>query len=245
MTYDPNTLTTPGSTATSEPTLDAERLARLRTFLVVQAAADAVQPVGISAAGLLGTGSRRFIAGTAVALLLGGGLFTANALAGGPGPTRIDQAVAITEDDGWTTIRVVDLDADPDAVVAQLEAAGIPAIRARYRLYANSLPVGSYTVVYDLTLDSDPNQLDPSLVDPGKIEPTPSPDAMVASPRGGIALAIAHGPAALPEGERPRPLPRPGDGSGLDPETVRINADGSVSIRDGSDNTVMVYDKPA
>ena len=104
---------------TPTPTLDAQRTDQLRSFLTVEAAADAArrQPV-------LTPARRRVAVGTAAALLLAGGLVAVQSV-GGPAPA----AIAVEVAGEWTTVRLVDIDADPDAVVAQLRDAGFTAER--------------------------------------------------------------------------------------------------------------------
>lgn len=116
--------------ATLEPTLDDQRTDQLRTFLTVEAAADA-------ASGLRSTPARRgrrLVGGIAAAAVLGGGLFAVASVAGGPssGPVAVQSANAVaieSAEPGWTRISIADIDADPDAVVAELQAAGIAAER--------------------------------------------------------------------------------------------------------------------
>lgn len=118
--------------STAEPTLDHARTDQLRTFLTLEAAADAAT----SPTRPIRSGRRRLVGGIAAAVVLGAGLFVGSALAGGPssGPARVATANAVAirpaTDTGWTKITISDIDADPDAVVAQLRAAGIDARRA-------------------------------------------------------------------------------------------------------------------
>src|SRR4051794_39727263 len=101
------------------PTLDDDRTAQLRTFLTVEAARSLADGSADHPAPFLAR-HRRVAAGAAAATLLGGGIFAVTAITGGPGPAHVDQAVAISVDDGWTTIDLLDVHADPDAVLAQL-----------------------------------------------------------------------------------------------------------------------------
>ena len=112
---------------TTTPTLDRDRTDQIRTFLAVTAAADMATTSANGPHRASSTRRRRLVGGVAAALVLGGGLFAANAVIGGPGPARTPRAVAVESNGGWTTIRLLDAQADPQAVVDQLEAAGIDA----------------------------------------------------------------------------------------------------------------------
>lgn len=101
------------------PTLDPERTDQLRTFLVTEAAADAATSPARRPHRV------RFAVGLAAAVLLAGAITVGTSLSG-TGTERAD-AVAIERADGWTTVRIVDVNADPEAVVEELLAAGIDA----------------------------------------------------------------------------------------------------------------------
>lgn len=114
---------------TLEPTLDAQRTDQLRTFLTVEAAADAAHATAPAR-----RGRRRLVGGVVAATVLAAGLLAASAIAGGPGsgPVAVDTASAVAIEPaapGWTKVSIADIDADPDAVVAELQAAGIDARR--------------------------------------------------------------------------------------------------------------------
>lgn len=104
------------------PTLDPERTAQLRTFLVTEAAADAAST---STSPARRPRHLRLAVGVTAAVLLAGSLTVASGLTG-TGSEPAD-AVAIEQADGWTTVRLIDVDADPQAVVDELRAAGIEA----------------------------------------------------------------------------------------------------------------------
>ncbi len=115
---------------TIEPTLDHQRIDQLRTFLTVEAAAD----VAARRAPTAHRGRRRLLGGVVAATALGVGLFAAAAIGGGPrsGPASVQTAHAVSIEQaapGWTKVTIADVDADPDAVVAELQAAGIDARR--------------------------------------------------------------------------------------------------------------------
>lgn len=100
------------------PTLDPERTEQLRTFLATEAAATAASPAHPS-------NRTRLVLGVAAALLLGGALTIGSSFRDdGSAPAA---AVAIEQADGWTTIRLNDICADPEAVVDELSAAGVEA----------------------------------------------------------------------------------------------------------------------
>lgn len=102
------------------PTLDPERTDQLRTFLTTEAAADAAVTSPARRPRHL-----RLAVGVTAAVLLAGSLTVASALTG-TGSEPAD-AVAIEQADGWITVRLIDVDADPQAVVDELRAAGIEA----------------------------------------------------------------------------------------------------------------------
>jgi len=104
---------------TPTPTLDAQRTDQLRSFLTVEAAADAARRRPV-----LTPARRRLVVGATAALLLAGGLVAVQSV-GGSAPA----AIAVEVDGEWTTVRIADIDADPDAVVADLRDAGFDAER--------------------------------------------------------------------------------------------------------------------
>lgn len=134
-------------------TLDPERTDQLRTLVTVRAAAE-------SAASLAPPPhrGRRVAAGVVAAGVLGGAIFTATSLAGSPGApdtplTRVEQANALEirkSSDGWTSIDIKDIDADPADVVRELEAAGINA-----QVEGDADPAGSSAWSFDLSKHPD------------------------------------------------------------------------------------------
>lgn len=111
----------------STSTLDPERAQQMRSFLLDEVRhSPAVAPSAARSRSVPSTG-RRVLVGIGAASMIGAGLFGVNAVVGGPGPAAVDQAVAIETEGAWTTIRLKDPDATPEAVLAQLEAAGIAA----------------------------------------------------------------------------------------------------------------------
>lgn len=216
------------SSVTVTPTLDVERTAQLRTFLTVEAAADAARTPSV---GLLGTGRRRVLVGAAAALLLGGSLFAADAIVGAPGPAGVASAVEITQEDGWTTVRLLDLDADPDDVVAQLEAAAIPVRRVPVPVTMG--PDGTRTVtVEDMNAAAGMPTGDGATVYAGATGGV--------GERGLVALSVSRvgpidGGGGSAESTRDAAI-RDWQANG-----ARFNDDGSMSIRTGSGNEVVVF----
>ncbi len=221
---------------TSTPTLDPERTDQIRSFLVVEAAADAARRPPV-----LTPARRRVAVGAAAALLLAGGIVAVQAV-GGDAPA----AIAVEVDGEWTTIRLVDIDADPDAVVADLIAAGFDAER-------QLLPV--------ITVDTDGRTLT------HEVESDRSGAGVVAithAREDGGAHGIVGLSVSLPEDVRPPAPPgapehggatieteaadaRTGPGGvavvedGLVDAGVRFEDDGGVSLRTGTDATIIVY----
>lgn len=216
-------------TATLEPTLDDQRTDQLRTFLTVEAAADAAA----AAPGRAHRGRRRLVGGIAAAVVLGAGLFAVASVAGGPtsGPAGVQTANAVAIEraqPGWTKIAIADIDADPDAVVAELKAAGIDARRAplavqrddQGRVTLGSFdeqdrPQGGFTMV-GVGDAGDQGLAGLSVTKPGA-EPMPELDGTAPSEEIEAAFA-AH----------------------LDHLGTRTNPDGSIEIRNDADLTVLV-----
>lgn len=202
---------------TSPRVLDPQRTAELRTFLTVEAAADVAHAAGRP------DGRRRFALAAVATLVLGGGLFLANALVGGPGPADVSAAVAIeAAPDGWTTVRLVDVDADPQAVVDQLEAAGIPAT-------IDQLDFTSRGPDGELMISSYRGDDEPAA---GAVVIGATTTDGGAPAIAGLSVAHAGSPAvAAPGDAAPTDLERQG---------IRFGTDGSVSIRSGAGNSVVV-----
>jgi hypothetical protein len=241
---------------THTPTLDRERTDLLRTFLTVEAAADVA-----SVAPSWPHGRRRWVAGIAAAFLLGTGMFAANAVAGGPGPApvRSANALSIESNDGWTTVRIEDIDADPQAVLDELHAAGIKAGLDHLTVGADghTVTVGSGAGTAGVVGMVGSRHGDRGLVGlsvslPAGVEPPAIPAGAGTSAIGGSSSAGvvassgdsgdsggAGGPSAQVSGDAP-PAPA-GDQDQFESLGVRFGADGSVSIRNGSDNRVVVY----
>jgi hypothetical protein len=221
---------------TTTPTLDPERTDRLRTFLVTEAAADVA--AGSAARRPTLTPARRRALAGAVAVLVLGGAFVAAEAVGGPAPA----AIAVEVDGEWTTIRLVDIDADPDAVVAELVAAGFAAERQTLEVvHREGSEVTEYSV-YDV---SDPDA--PAVVGVGSVGE--------GGDRGLVGLSVQ-----LPEGAVPAGAPVSGGRvvetdevpavagpggvatveDGLLGAGVRFEADGGISVRAGADVTIVV-----
>lgn len=221
---------------TSTPTLDAQRTDQLRSFLTVEAAADAARRHPV-----LTPARRRVAVGTAAALLLAGGLVAVQSV-GGPTPA----AIAVEVDGDWTTVRIVDIDADPDAVVAELRAAGFAAERRPLQVTSTDDGV---SVMSQITDDGETGagvvafarrgedsgaygvvSLTVSLPE-GVAPPAPT------EPRGGGASeTIDADPAEA--GARPVAVPVVEDD--LLDAGVRFEADGGVSLRAGTDVSIVV-----
>ncbi|HEV7722420.1 MAG TPA: hypothetical protein VGO60_14100 [Iamia sp.] len=215
---------------TSTPTLDTQRTDQLRSFLTVEAAADAARRPPV-----LTPARRRVVVGAAAALLLAGGLVGAQSV-GGSAPA----AIAVEVDGEWTTIRLVDIDADPDAVVADLIAAGFDAERQTLEV---------------ITVDGD------------DVLVGTEDDAAVGA-RGFVTIGAGEGgerglvglSVTLPEDVAPSsapaeagriietdPVPFQAGAGGLSvvdedllDAGVRFEDDGGVSIRTGTDATIVV-----
>lgn len=113
----------------TDTTLTSERAAQMRDLLTDEIRHDAAPSLTTVRERRSTSSPRRVAVGAVAAVLVGGLLFGVNAVAGGPGQAAVPQALAIESVGGSTTIRLTDQDASPDDVIAQLEAAGIPARR--------------------------------------------------------------------------------------------------------------------
>jgi hypothetical protein len=148
------------------------------------------------------------------------GVFAVSLLPGGT-----DAALAITTEGEWTTVRLADIDADAQAVVDQLVAAGIDA-----RLASQWDPNAPQGVGMMMLVVSDS-----SLDDPGY----------------GLSIVVPVGPGptsrAEPADEPPPPDPGPVNVVADDPDLFELHGvrqegeDGSFSIRSGSDAIVLVH----
>lgn len=214
------------------PTLDPQRADQLRTFLTVEAAADAAQVRDRSAH----PGRRRLVGGLAAAVALGSGLVAVASVAGGPssGPASVQTAHAVTIEQsapGWTRITIADLDADPDAVVAELRAAGIEARR-------DQLPV-ERDADGRVTLRSFDQEAFDAQQGGGGFSVVGLDDVGDGGLAGLTVAAPNAGPAPLSEGLS-------GEEAGaafrayLDELGAGLNADGSVELRNDADVTVVV-----
>lgn len=242
------------------PTLDEERTEQLRTFLTVEAAADVA-----AASAPLRSGRRRLALGALTAVLLAGGLLASTTIIGSPGASRAD-AVAIQEDDGWINIRIVDVDADPEAVVDELRAAGIDArvgepgeagvvagpgaggegITGLSVETADGNGVGMVSVGPGGALpvpDGGPPIEVPSGVDPDDPSITApavtTVDAVEATGEVSGSTGVIAGSDTTSDGDVA--LPAPDISEDLDASGVRFEDDGSISIRAGADVTVLVF----
>lgn len=224
------------------PTLTPERTDQLRTFLVVEAASS-------TAAGTPARRAprRRLALGVATVALLAGGLVAAQAV-GGPAPA----AIAVEVDGGWTTVRLTDIDADPDAVVADLRDAGFRAEHRPFRVErsGDSVMIGE-------GIDGD--EVEGSVVVSDAEDIGPSVAGVVGDGSGeGGEHGVVGLSVSLPEGALP-PVDdqamaeavaggQAGSGSAgngpadaaLEEAGIRFEADGGVSFRQGVDVTIVV-----
>jgi hypothetical protein len=184
-----------------EPTIDDERHAQLRSYLLreVSPAAD-VAPVP------RGHPHRRPLLVTGLAAVLAAaGLTTAAMFTGGPtGTPAAEAAVAIEHEEGWTTIRLLDVNADPDAVLAELLSAGIDArIHTHDDLYTEARDTGTEILYMNAATDGTvtlaviiPPDLAPGVTPSPEVAPHPGdatddtdPVGDVVEPTPGIRIA--------------------------------------------------------
>lgn len=210
---------------TTTPTLDPERTAQLRTFLTVEAAADVART---DAATALRHPGRRLALGALATVVVAAGLVVgATVLEWSTGGGRRAEALAIEREGDWTTIRIADIDADPDAVLTELRAAGFDA-RHEPLVVERSGPNGEQITIH-------PNER------PGHTS------VGVASTGESGQQGLAGLTVELPEGEGPLfGSPPPGGGMPAidDDAGVRMDPDGTVSIRRGAKVTVVVMTEP-
>jgi hypothetical protein len=229
-------------TTSSTPTLDPARADQLRTFLSDEAAADLTN--ARTATAPLHRARRRVAIGAAAAVLLGGVVFAATSTIGGPG-TR--PAVAIERDAGWTTIRIVDIDADPQAVVDQLRQAGINARLGTLDVKRDGDKVtvtnkpgdgGEVASTFATTKVGDDGLVGLSVALPKGVTPPAQVDTDD-GPRTSVGGADGDGPSTVRHGD-----PSGGNDATFDHQLedlgIRFSTDGTVSIRNGSAKTVVV-----
>lgn len=241
-------------------TLDDERTDQLRTFLTVEAAADLAAGTGARRASVR-SDWRRLALGALAAVLLGGALLASTTIVGSPGASRAD-AVAIEEAAGWINIRIVDVDADPEAVVDELRAAGIDAEvsdPAEAGMVAAGPGAGAAasgsTGLSVETPDGNgagmvsvgPDAAPPLEVDPGIDPEDPSITAPAVTTVDAVEATgeVTGSTGAIGEGdvttEGDPALPPPDIDTDLAASGVRFEADGSISIRAGAEVTVLVF----
>lgn len=224
---------------TSHPTLDQERTDQLRTFLTVEAAADAVAHApGRPRA----HGGRRLLAGGVAAVVLAGVALLATSIGGGPGTptaTRAEAAVAIEVDDGWTTVRLADIDADPDQVVAELRAAGI--VAHRERLQGISVDEVTGEVLLE-SAGAEPIETGPSRMTVIGASTVGADGAVPPGTRGlaGISVKVPDHIAIPPDGPEAQMDPESAFHQDMADFGVRLGDDGSVSVRNGSAAEIVV-----
>jgi hypothetical protein len=196
---------------THTPTLDPDRFEQLRTFLTAEAA----QAAGSRGRALVGW--RRRLAVGAIAAMAVGSVLAVSTLR--PGGT--DPALAISTEGEWTTVRLADVDADPQAVVDELVAAGID---ARIAPIPDALPPGYGMGVGVFNGTSDETAYGLSIAIPAGFDSTGGPEP--------AEQGLQPEPAE--QGLRPDPFESHG---------VRFGDSGDVafSIRSGSDAVVLVH----
>ena len=156
-----------------EPTIDDERHAQLRSYLLRE-----VSPAADVALVPRGHPHRRPLLVTGLAAVLAAaGLTTAAMFTGGPtGTPAAEAAVAIEHEEGWTTIRLLDVNADPDAVLAELLSAGIDArIHTYDDLYTEARDTGTEILYMNAATDG---TVTLAVIIPPDLAPgvTPSPE---------------------------------------------------------------------
>jgi hypothetical protein len=222
-------------------TLDAERTDRLRSYLVAEAAASVAESHVVHLVPRSRPARRVAVAAAAV-VVVGGAVFAGSAVVGGPGAVEPAAAVAFQEDGAWTTIRLTDPDADPQAVLDQLRAAGFDARLDTFEVTVTEGPNGQQTVSME----------DPRGVGGGAGVTFTS---LSAGAQGLMGLSVEFPDSA---GEPPAPegfpaLGEPIAGSGGAPVVghehedwyeengIRFELDGSFSLRADADLTVLVF----
>jgi hypothetical protein len=161
-----------------EPTLDDARHAQLRSYLIRE-----VSPAADIAPTPRRHAHRRPLLATGVATVLAAAGLTIGAVftAGPTGTPAAEAAVAIEHQDGWTTIRLLDVNADPDAVLAQLQSAGIDArIDTHDNVYTDARDTGTVILGMDAAPDGTvslavviPPELAPAVIPPSDAVPPP------------------------------------------------------------------------
>jgi hypothetical protein len=202
----------------------------VQRFLVREATASTLDPVAHRR-----PQARRVVAAGAVAACIGLGIVAAGALVGGPGAPAPAAAVAVATEDGWTTVRVLDPDADPADILADLEAAGIeasikvvPPLQDGDTLHVSVGPEESGVGTAMATMEPGRQGLIGLTVNTPDISFGPSP-ADAGHPDEHL---VEDGEP--PEGEMPDPAAE------IEAAGVRHGEDMSISIRDGSDNVVVL-----
>lgn len=223
------------------PTLDPERTDQVGTFLTIEAAADGAAPVPVLTRPGGSPVGRRVVGGIAAALVLGGALFAANGIVGGPGPAAVPAAVAIEHADGWTTIEILDPQASPTEIEAALDAAGIDARVDVDQTLLTSTPPGSGPPLRVRASGSTSYSVATyGSVDPGELSGVKvefPPDTVIALPTMVPALG-----AGQPTNEAEIEAWDVAYRASLEPIGIRISGpdDTIVSVRDGSAVTIVL-----
>jgi len=235
------------------PTPHPQRTDALRTFLVVEAASSA--PTATPARRGAGAMRRSAVAGGVALALVAGGLVAVSLpddaptsagssatdrAAGATAPATLPalETISVERSDGWTTVALTDIDADPDAVVADLEAAGFAAERLAMPVEVG--PDGQVTV--DGPIGSDGVQgfgmFAVGTTDGGAwgaeglvgISVTGDDLWMEAPPETDVGSPDATAPVVL--------------GDDAHRNVVRLHHDGTLSIADGAAVRIVVYAAP-
>jgi hypothetical protein len=181
-----------------EPTLDDARHAQLRSYLIRE-----VSPAADIAPTPRRHAHRRPLLVTGVATVLAAAGLTIGAVfTGGPtGTPAAEAAVAIEHEEGWTTIRLLDVNADPDAVLAELRSAGIDArIDTHDNVYSDARDTGTVILGMDAAADGTvalavviPPELAPGVIPPSEAAPPPGDATDDADPVGAVVDLEAEG----------------------------------------------------
>jgi hypothetical protein len=237
------------------PTLDAERTDQLRHYLTAEAAAGVTAGRVIHLVPRSRPGRRvALVAGAAV--IVGGALFAGSAVVGGPGSHAPAAAVAFEEDGAWTTIRLADMDADPQAVLDELHAAGFDAQLDTMHVTRTTGPDGQETVSLDdpaaagsagTTTFMSVQAGDLGLLGLSVSLPDSAGEAPIVDD-GGPTTDVGGATEAQGEVGPATEVGGSADAGALDEidawyedHGVRFEDDGSVSVRNGADLTIVVF----
>ncbi len=229
------------------PTLDPDRTDQMRTFLVVEAASSVATatPARRPAAAV----RRTLVAGGVATALVAGGLVAISLTDDAPAPTDPSRAegtttvalpdlqtIAVARSDGWTTVRLTDVDADPDAVVVDLQAAGFATERRELAVEVG--PDGSVTVDPAVGSGDEEGEEGFAMLSIGS-----AGDGGEWGAEGLAGISVSGDDLWLespppPESGATEPVVL---GNDEHPNLVRLHHDGSLSIRDGAQVSIVVF----